>query len=174
MRFLVKVGLFISAYLPLFLILSVKNWYNVYLIILFVIISLYIFVWFLIFFIVKKQTYHNYVVMQTEYKADRFLVYLIPYIFPFANFNINAWQDCLAMILLLIMLFGIFSNSNILYVNPTLLFFGYKFYDVRIHDPSEGGNKESEIVLISRRNNIKVADKIKIKEIDDNVFLDKT
>ena len=74
MRFLVKVGLFISAYLPLFLILSVKNWYNVYLIILFVIISLYIFVWFLIFFIVKKQTYHNYVVMQTEYKADTFVI----------------------------------------------------------------------------------------------------
>ena len=75
---------------------------------------------------------------------------------------------------LLMTLFGIYSNSDILYVNPTFLFFGYKFYNVKIHDPSEDEKKESDIVLISRRNNIKVADKIKIKEIDDNVFLDKT
>ena len=174
MRFLVKLGLFISAYLPLYLILSIKNWYNIYLIIFFVVLSLYSFVWITFFFIVKKQKYRNYVVMETEYKADRFLVYLIPYLLPFADFNINAWQDWLAMFFLFMMLFGIFSNSDLLYVNPTFLFFGYKFYNVKVYDPSKGEKKESEIVLISRRNNIKVDDKIKIKEIDDIVFLDKT
>ena len=54
-----------------------------------------------------------------------------------------------------------------------LLFFKYKFYKVTLYDPSVGSQmSEYEIILITKRDNIKIDDKISIQEVDDNTFLE--
>lgn len=175
MRFWVKLLLFLSSYIPMFLIFTIKNYYNKVITSIFVVtIILCILIWVLIFAIPKKETYRGgQKVRKIENKNHESLNYLIPYLIAFINFDMTKWQDCLTILILFAILFVIYLNSDLLYVNPMLLFFNYKFYKVTLHDPFVGSLKnEYEIILITKRDNIKIDDKINIKEVDSSTFLE--
>lgn len=69
MRLWVKVVLFLSSYLPLFLILTIKNWYNLYITLIFIIVCAYsLLVW--VFIMSKKGTVESYKVLKAENKTQ--------------------------------------------------------------------------------------------------------
>jgi hypothetical protein len=101
------------------------------------------------------------------------LNYLTPYLVAFLALDMTKWQDCLSILILLLILLVICLNSDLLYINPLLLFFKYKFYKVTLSDPSAGSHvNEYEIILITKKDNIKIDDKISIQEVDDDTFLE--
>lgn len=175
MRFWVKVLLFLSSYIPMFLIFTIKNYSNKWVIYFFIaIILICILIWVFIFVISKKETYRGgQKVIKIENKMNESLTYLTPYLIAFLSFDMTKWQDCLSILILLAILFVICLNSDILYINPMLLFFKYKFYKLTLHDPSVGSQtNEYEVILITKRDNIKIGEKINIQEVDDNTFLE--
>lgn len=100
MRFRVKTGLFLSSYLPLFLILATKNWFNLYATGLFIFIAFYSCIWFLIIWVVKKETTDSFRIIRVENKTKDALNYLVPYIISFIGFDLNRWQDLAALFIL--------------------------------------------------------------------------
>jgi len=173
MRLWVKGGLFLSSYLPLFLIMAIKNWFNLYLLLILIFVSLYSLVWFAIIKISKTNTQESYRVLKTEDKMKESLNYLIPYIISFIGFNLDRWQDWFALIILLTILSVVYINSNLIYVNPLLSFFRYKIYHAEICKPSIGCDEtKEEIILLSKKKHIKKNEDIVVKGIDQGIFLE--
>ncbi len=174
MRLWVKVGLFLSSYLPLFLILVIKNWFNIYMTILIAIISLIcLLIWISIIKISKKGTAEAYKVLKSEDKTKESLNYLIPYIISFIGFDLNKWQDWGALIILLTILFVVYLNSDLLYINPILSFFRYKIFSVEVYKPVIGSEgTKFEILLLTKKNRIKRDEELIVKDIDEGIFLE--
>jgi hypothetical protein len=171
MRLLIKLGLFLSAYLPLFLILAIKNWYNVTAILILLLVVLYSFIWFLMIWVRKRETTDSYKVVNVENRSKDALTYLIPYIISFIGFDMTKWQDLTALFVLLVILFAVYVNSDLLYINPLLALFNYQVYQVEVRKVAAGcdGKKWDITVLISEK--INVDDNIRVRDLSDNVFL---
>ena len=167
MRSWVKSLLFISAYTPLFLILilqymsSSKTWLVAGLIFL-CIINL---IWVLIYIISKKWTIKGYTVKKSVNRTSDALNYIIAYIITFLGFSFNTWQDYISFIILFVIIFYIYINSDLIFVNPLLNVLGFKIISVELN---EGGG---EIVLITKNSSLKTNDKIYVKNITDNIYL---
>jgi hypothetical protein len=175
MKFWVKILLFLSSYIPLFLIFAIRNYSNIWVASIFIgVILLCIFIWILIFIISRKQTYRSgQRVIKIENKMSESLTYLTPYLIAFLSLDMTKWQDSLSILILLAVLFIICLNTDLLYINPMLLFVKYKFYKVTLRDPSAGPQMSGyEVILITKRDNIKIDDKISIQEVDDDTFLE--
>ncbi|MDI6719551.1 MAG: hypothetical protein QMD46_08085 [Methanomicrobiales archaeon] len=169
MRLWVKIGLFLSAYLPLFLILAINNWFNLYITGLFVIILVISLIWFVVVFIVKRTTRESYHVVNVENKAKDALNYVIPYIISFISLDLSKWQDSIALAILLVIIFVVYVQSELLYINPLLFFFGYSLYSLEVCKPSLGCEEtKTEITIIAKRK-ISKSDRIEVWEIDEGI-----
>lgn len=173
MKLWVKIGLFLSSYLPLFLILAIKNWFDSRMVLILIFVSMYSLVWIIIINNSKEGTSESYRVIKAKDKSHESLNYIIPYIISFIGFDLNKWQDWSALGILLLMLFMIYLNSELLYINPMLSLFNYRIYSVKVCKPVIGCEETvSEILLISNKDRIKKNEDITIKDIDGNVMLE--
>lgn len=170
MRFWVKLGLFLSAYLPLFLILAIKNWYNVTATLIVLAVGLYSFIWFLVIWIRKRETTDTFRVFNVENKSKDALTYLVPYIISFIGFDMNKWQDLTALFVLLVILFVVYVNTDLLYINPLLTLFNYQMYGIEVGKVAAGCDKKWEITVLSP-DKIRTGDDLNVRDLSDNVFL---
>lgn len=173
MKLWVKIGLFLSSYMPLFLILTVKNWFNLPMSILFVFVSLYSLILIYVIQDSKKNPESNFKVLNFENKTKETLNYLAPYIIAFMSFNLNKLQDWIALGLFFSIIFLVYLNSDLIYINPLLLLRKYKVFKVEICKPAVNCDKtKNEIIIITKNEKIKKHEHISIKEIDKGVFLE--
>lgn len=171
MRLLVKLGLFLSAYLPLFFILAIKNWYNITAIIILLIVVLFSFIWFLLIWVRKKETTDSFNVVGIENKSKDALTYLVPYIIAFISFDMTKWQDLTALFVLMLLLFAVYVNSDLLYINPLLALFSYQVYQVEVRKVAAGCDEKKWEITILSSEKIHVGDNLKVRNLSDNVFL---
>ncbi|WP_342685877.1 hypothetical protein [Methanoculleus sp. UBA291] len=174
MRLWVKVGLFLSAYLPLFFILTIKNWFNLPTFVLFVVISVYSLIWWwLIVRIARQTTKEEYRVTAATNKMKESLTYLLPYIIGFLPLNVNIWQDWAALVVLLVIVFMVYVNSDLLYVNPLLLFFSYNIYELEVYKPSMGEETSTQMItLITRRKKVPRNMTLSLHKVDKATYLE--
>lgn len=165
MREYVKLLLFISAYTPLFLILFIQyiQFLSPLFIVSILLLALINSVWFVIFYISKSWTVSEYTVKKSVNRTSDALNYIIAYIVTFIGFKFNTWQDYLSLAILLVIIFFIYVNSDLIFVNPMLNVIGFKIISVEV---KEGG----EIVLITKNSTLKDDDKIAVKNITDNIY----
>lgn len=167
MRFWVKILLFISAYTPLFLIfiLQYTDFHTRYF---WIFVSVLVFInliWIPIFKKTKGWTISEFTVKKSFNRTSDALNYIIAYIIAFLGFQPDKWQDLISLILLLMVIFFIYIHSNLIFVNPLLNIFGYKIHDVEV---MEGGN----IVLLTKKNQLKVDENIEVQNMSDNIYLE--
>lgn len=173
MRIWVKIGLFLSSYIPLFLILFIKNWFNLYLTILFIFVTIYSLVWIILLNILKKDTSESFTVIKSKNKTKESLEYLIPYIISFIGFDFSKWQDWSSLFILLTILLVVYLNSDLIYTNPMLSFFKFKLFQIEICKPVIDCEKtKSNILLLTKKNTLKTGEKITVKDIDGTLFLE--
>ena len=77
-----------------------------------------------------------------ESKDFDHLTFLSTYVLPLITFNLNDTHSFIVLIFLIVMIGAIYIKSNLYYLNPTLLLFGYKIYKAK--------NSQNNIVLISK------------------------
>ena len=174
MRSWVKLGLFLSSYLPLFLIFAIRNWPNCLANSMLGFVIIYSLVWAAIIWITKNTTIESYKVLKVDNKAKDALSYLIPYIISFVSFDLAKWQDIVSLFILLVIIFAISMHSELIYINPMLYLFEYRVYDVEVCKPYLGCETNiNRIVLIANRE-IKKNTKINVKDLEGNIMLDVT
>jgi len=172
MKLWVKLGLFLSSYLPLFLIFAIKNWYNLALVIVLIFVIIYNLVWFVIYWLANKTTIESYKVLRADNKTRDVLSYLIPYIVSFIGLDLTKWQDITSLIILLAILFVVSLDSDLNYINPILYFLNYRIYDVEVRKPYQYcENDIGRIVLITKKK-IKRDQTICVRDLDGNVMLE--
>ena len=172
MKFWVKFGLFLSSYLPLFLILAIKNWYNFALNVILAFVIIYSLVWFIIIWLANKTTTESYKVVRFDDKAKDALSYVIPYIISFISFDPNKWQDVSSIVILLTIIFVISKDTDIIYINPILYFIKYRIYDVEVCKHYFNCEETKSRIVLLTKNKIKKDLFINIRDIDGNVMLE--
>jgi hypothetical protein len=77
-----------------------------------------------------------------ESKDFDHLTFLSTYILPLITFNLNATHSFVVLVFLMFMIGTIYIKSNLYYLNPTLLLFGYKIYKAK--------ESQNNVILISK------------------------
>ncbi|HEC57419.1 MAG TPA: hypothetical protein ENI32_06020 [Candidatus Syntrophoarchaeum butanivorans] len=172
MRLWVKLFLFFSAYLPLFYILAIKNWYNRILFGVCILLTvLSAITWYGLLWQSKRYTASQREVVYFEDKLKESLTYLIPYIVSFLNFNLDRWQDWASLVLLMLVIFLVYANSELIFVNPILSGFRYKIYYTELRDPIIQ-SRTTCILITKRKKKLKVNDLIGIRNLADEVYVE--
>jgi len=172
MRAWVKLGLFLSSYLPLFLIFAIRNWPNSLANFILGFVVIYSSVWAAIIWLTKKTTLDSYKVLKADNKAKDALSYLIPYIISFISFDLTKWQDISSIFILLAILFVVSMHSELIYINPVLYFLKYRVYDVEVCKPYLGcENSINKIILITKRE-IKKDTNISVRDLEGNIMIE--
>jgi hypothetical protein len=97
------------------------------------------------------------------------VTFLATYIVPLACIDLDKERSCLMLITILVLIGWIYIKTNLFYTNPTLAIWGYHIYRISAYNSSE--NKK-DIIVIGRKK-ISLHDHLRLKEIDDNIFLAK-
>ena len=176
---LAKSILFLSAYIPLFIIIGIKYFFKLiynmqipYLkltipipiipIIILIVIIILIHYFKKIINNSKSETEKFFDVNRIDEKNDIILTYLVPYFFSFVS--INSPEEFLCCIVIFIIIFMIYINSEILYINPLFIFSGYNFYKIY--------SKNTNILLISQIDvNRRLNKKIGAKQLSTKVYM---
>ncbi len=158
--------------MPLFIILLVNNyqviWMWIFTIVIFI---LSITIWVILIKTAKNKTSTKKEVISYEDQSKISLNYLVPYIISFMSLDLTNWQDIFSITFLMLLIFSIFSNSDLLYINPILSIFNYRIYDLEVKDTMN--NKKTErILLISKVKKLKIHQIIKLKNISEDTYTD--
>lgn len=174
-----KLILFLSAYIPLFIIIGIKYFIKIIwtiqipqfkLTIPIPIIPIIILILIVLLFhyfkkIIdksKSETEKFFDVNRIDEKNDIILTYLVPYFFSFVS--ISNLEEFLCCIVIFIIIFMIYINSEILYINPLFIFLGYNFYKIY--------SKNTNILLISKIDvNRRLGKKINVKQLSTKVYM---
>lgn len=73
------------------------------------------------------------------------MAYIASYLLPFVTFPLAAWQQITALVIFVVVLLVIYTNSNLLYINPMLNLAGLHLYEIHIE------HSKSSHFLIARR-----------------------
>ena len=179
MRMWVKFGFFLSAYLPLFLIIVIKNWGDdiwaipIIPLILFGFVLVYsIIVWVLVIGQFKKFSVSHYIIKKEENVTKDTLSYLIPYIVSFIAFDYSNFKDVLSLVIFFIILMSVYFYGNLLYLNPLASLFKYRFYQVETTDPSLGKNSPIQKFLLMTKRDIQPDKEIVVWRISENFMVE--
>ncbi len=101
----------------------------------------------------------------TEITASDFdhLTFLSTYIIPLITFNLNEPRSFVVVLVLLLMIGVIYIKSNLYYLNPTLLLFGYRVYKAK--------SDSKAVVLIIKGSISKMSEQMHYKDLGNNIYL---
>ena len=95
--------------------------------------------------------------------------YIATYIIPFIAFPLNSWQQVLAILVFLFVLGFVYTNSQMLCINPTLTFFKYQVYEITTEHSAE------TFALITRRQRrLKCGDTIRVVDVGKGIWLERS
>lgn len=161
-----KILLYLSSYVPLYLILIIKNvilkleeinwnikdikYFNTlddYILVILAILTMIsiIYIHSALVVIKKYQKNKNKVIRINNASNDSILNYISIYILTFIDFNLNSISNIVTLIFIMFLLGIISIRYDDLYINPTLLFWNYKIYNVTL---KRNGKEIDKIILL--------------------------
>mgnify|MGYP001001297829 CR=1 FL=1 len=91
--------------------------------------------------------------------------YVVTYVVPFLAIPFGGWQQGVALGIFLVVLGVLYTNSDLIHINPMLNLGGYKLYEIT----SDSGTVSS---LITKRR-VKRGETIEVVSIGDAIYLEK-
>ena len=173
LKYFAKLILFISSYLPLFIILLLNYWSNkmVLNIIIIIIVLISLVCWFILFYLLKdiNNTQGKICeVINISDESEISLNYLFTYIIPFLSMQYDNWKNVLSIGIILFITLVIYVNSNLLYMNPMLNLSGYSILKVTVKRKEE--IKQYILITKSKDKNIQIGENINICEFCENIY----
>ena len=91
----------------------------------------------------------NTVIKTVDDKGSIYTNYIVTYIsvLPLLSYN---WEGLVSFMIILLIVYSLYMNSDMLFYNPILGGIGYKFYKVEIENISDSISQNKEIYVISR------------------------
>lgn len=160
----IKLLLFLSSYVPLIIIFSIRvvNNYR-YFTISGIIISIILTI--ILLRIIKataQLSIEKLSLSNVNYKSSDLLAYMFSYVFSFLDFNLESYIDLIIILFIFVILAVIYINSNMIYINPMLSIFGYKIYEIIDDD-------KNIYVLITKKSKLEVGKSMNVYDLGSNV-----
>lgn len=170
--FLKKLILFISSYIPLYILLVLKNiferiskngklvnvvdklknavWFdeiNDWAICLLTLVSIFSAL-FLYFVMKKKPSAKNYLIKNvSDETSNYYFNYISIYLLSCMGLSLNSIVDCFVFLFLMLIVGYIYISNNMMYMNPVVNLMGYKVYNC-IMDSINTEEKDIESVVV--------------------------
>ena len=164
-RLFSSVIIFISGYIPLFMIMIIKDFSsfanidfigfslciplfkNGSIVFVLFILSTFsiLFLWYVMRNISKRP--FEITIISAKSRSSEVVNYTIPYMISFVAFDLNKTQDIISLILFLSVLCLLSVRSQSVFINPILAAFGYGIYDCIYKER----NIEKSCVMLSRK-----------------------
>jgi phosphoglycerol transferase MdoB-like AlkP superfamily enzyme len=161
----VKIVLFISSYIPLYLIVILLNHQNGTVFWFFLILSIVLMILFFIIYFVMVNTSGDYLKIDKVENVNKINVeYLVTYLLPFLNVNFNDIYYTISILIIFFVIGFIYVNSDMLYTNPTLNLFGFSIFKC------QAGSEE--IVVITRKGKNQMR-KSEVVQIGSDIYMGK-
>lgn len=163
LRSYVKFLLFLSSYIPLFLVLAIlHSGSHIFVIAMAaIIVFTLLFLWLIFKLSERIGSYHGRIT-NFENINDMSLEYIITYIFPLLFLNYSSISVLLALGVIFLTIGYIYIRSDLIYMNPILNLFGYNIYKGQ----TEGGT----IIIISKRQATEI-NRNKLVQLASKVYL---
>lgn len=121
---------------------------------------------FLLFKESKEFGYEQREIKSIDDKTNLYVMYMISLISLLPLFIGKNWLfQSIAFFIIMIIIYSIYINSDLLFYNPVLGLLGYKYYKVTTPDGSE------IFIIASKNKKININDKIKLFMVTDYIFL---
>jgi len=165
---LTRLVLFLSSYSPLFVLLVIRNnnashYVAVGLLVLaggsFLVLAA--FLW-----RVQHFESHEVAVSTVEPRGTETMGYIMTYLIPFLDIDLAKTPDIISLGLLLAVLGLLYTNSNLIHVNPMLAFFGYKIFDTTV-------DQGKPSALVTRKAYVRSGTKLNVISMGDYVLIEK-
>lgn len=87
---------------------------------------------FLIYLLIKNNLFaqNKFKITQIQNVTSDNMTYIISYLVPFLSLNLNSTANLYSIIVLILTIGVIYVNSDMLYINPLLNWFGYRTYKI--------------------------------------------
>jgi hypothetical protein len=163
-----RILLFLSSYAPLFVILGIRNsfGYQVISIALYVVAGISILALLGYLAVVRRLAPHSIVASQSSAKDGEAMSYVVTYLLPFLGLDSTSRADQISLGVFLLVLAVLYISSNLIHMNPTLSFLGFRILEV----DTEGGKRS---ILLTRRSYIRPGTSIEVVSLDDSILLEK-
>lgn len=180
-----KIILFISSYIPLYVLMVIKNFFerttddgvflnlwwkvknavffdeiNDYAVVFLIIISFFS-LWYLQTKIkrTKGEKYYTIIEVHDE-TSNNYFNYISVYLLSCLGLTLNSIVDNFVFVFLMLIVGYIYISNNMTYMNPTLNLLGYKVYEVEMASQVDSETIESIVVA---KKNVKIRKGIRVK-----------
>lgn len=166
LRLWIKVCLFFSAYSPLFIIMILRSTENLWVILIgLAVIFIGNAIWLKSISLARKKTIRQTKVQLAENRTSESLSYIVGYVFGLVNFNFDRFLDIISVGVLIFVLYTIYINSDLIFVNPIMNLFGYKLFKAQT-------DKNERIIILSK-SDILPGDKVELQDLSSGIYLAK-
>ena len=130
-----RILLFLSSYVPLFLIIGIlvfaKSWLAASVI--FFLAACFTFTLWLYLRYFRRKNKRAFSRLSDYHSRDsEAMSYIASYIVPFATFSLDVLPQILALAIFVLVLLVLYVNSNMIYVNPLLNLAGFHLYEIEV------------------------------------------
>jgi cbb3-type cytochrome oxidase subunit 3 len=105
-------------------------------------------------------------VTEVEKRDENVVSYIASYLIPFVSFPLDTFEHIAVLLIFVGVLFILYVNSNMIYINPMFNMIGFHLYEIRIE------SDQVSHYLIARQL-IRPDRMLYYVEISDNVYLEK-
>jgi hypothetical protein len=120
----------------------------------------------------KLQEKRDLVVGKTEDHRDHLLVYLFAMLLPIYAVNFNSWRELSAALAAVGFIVFLFWHLNLHYMNLIFAILGYRVFSVFPQDNTNPLSGRDNFVLISRRTDVQMGERLTVYRISDTVYLE--
>ncbi|RPI16910.1 MAG: hypothetical protein EHM58_10895 [Ignavibacteriae bacterium] len=176
---LARLSLFLSSYIPLFILIIIKQWLSnpwhfgkatlsMMSLIIAGVIGVFIFIT-----RVSKQTKVDGIdieIVDVKNKNSESISYISTYIIPFLFEDFNNVFVFIAVIILLGVICMIYIHSDLLLINPILNIF-YSIYDLTFYDSHKQGRKLKNGIIIANLKYLEEGDSLRVTPLGNKMYL---
>lgn|SRR5574344_1682394 len=127
---------------------------------------------FLLYNLEKDSTNGDYVTLtKVNNRNSESIGYIATYVFPFLFQGFDGWYEFFAIPFLMVIIYGIYINSNMILINP-LLSLRYSLFEIEYND--HNGVNRNGLMIIKNKQFCKEDVQVKIYEIGFKLFYGKT
>ena len=166
LRAYIKWILFLSSYIPLYVIFLLKDLFsNPTFSWILVILIIFPFMILLVILQAIHTLEKNFTkIKKISYRNEAILSYIFTYIFPFLSINFSLTSDLIGIGIIFLLIGIFYTNSNLIYTNPILSLLGYNIFEAE-------DDQENIMLIITKYKVLRNNTKIKTINIGKNVYL---
>ena len=154
LRSYIKLVMFITSYIPLYIVLAIEQFTQIYTLLFLVFVSIISLVTLLLTIHTASRIagFPDIGIKRIHRSGEDAILYLLTYIIPLVSLQYNSFAANLAVLFIFLTIGYLYIKADLIYINPILNILGYNTY---IGNTEQDNNfhikTEESVIIISKR-----------------------